>query len=86
MTPTPLSSDAAGAPGAAGAAGAADGGQDAPAPVVVRIVSGAPTAEELAAVHAVITAALAEQATFGAARKEPPADLWRRAARAPRKR
>ena len=79
MTPTPLSSDAAGAPGAAGAAGAADGGQDAPAPVVVRIVSGAPTAEESAA-------ALAEQATFGAARKEPPADLWRRAARAPRKR
>lgn len=57
---------------------------DAAPEVLVRIVSGDPTEEELAAAHAVIAAALAEQAALGAPRTEPRVDLWRRAARAPR--
>ena len=68
------------------AAGAApdDRGEGSAPEAVVRFVSGAPTDEELAAVQAVLGAVLAEQAALGAARKDPPVDLWRRAARAPR--
>ena len=51
---------------------------------VVRIESGHPTDEELAAVQAVLAAVLAEQASLGAPRTEPRVDLWRQAARAPR--
>ncbi|MFP5291067.1 MAG: acyl-CoA carboxylase subunit epsilon [Actinomycetes bacterium] len=59
-------------------------GTDAPPTIVVRIVSGDPTEEELAATQAVIAAVLAEQAALGAPRKVAAVDLWRRAARAPR--
>ena len=59
-------------------------GADAPPTPVVRIVSGSPTEDELAATQAVIAAALAEQASLGAPRRAPSVDLWRRAARAPR--
>lgn len=59
-------------------------GTDAPPPVLVRIVSGDPTAEELAATQAVLAAVLAEQSALGAPRKIAVVDLWRRAARAPR--
>lgn len=53
---------------------------DAAAPVI-RVISGTPTVEELAAVHSVIAAVMAEQAALGAERVEPPVDLWRRSAR-----
>ena len=53
-------------------------GADAP---VMRIVSGSPTDAELAAVHAVIAAALAEQASAGVPLLEPHADGWHRSAR-----
>ena len=56
-----------------------------PAAPVVRIVRGNPTDEELAAAHAVIAAAIAEQDARGAERVEAPVDLWRRSARAPRR-
>ncbi|KQV25511.1 MULTISPECIES: acyl-CoA carboxylase epsilon subunit [unclassified Microcella] len=59
-------------------------GADAPPTPVVRIASGRPTEEELAAVQAVIAAVLAEQASLGAPRRAASADLWRRAAQAPR--
>lgn len=52
---------------------------------VVRIVRGNPTDDELAAAHAVIAAAIAEQDARGAERVDPPVDLWRRSARAPRR-
>jgi len=58
-------------------------GTDAPPTPVVRITSGNPTEEELAATQAVLAAVLAEQATLGAPRKVAAVDLWRRAARAP---
>jgi len=57
---------------------------DAPPAVLVRIISGDPTEEELAAAHAVIAAAMAEQAALGAQRRIARVDLWRRSARAPR--
>jgi hypothetical protein len=53
---------------------------DAGAPVL-RIVSGSPTDAELAAVHAVIAAALADQAAAGVPRLEPRANGWHRSAR-----
>lgn len=48
---------------------------------VVRVVTGSPTADELAAAHAVITAVLAAQASEGATRLAPHADEWTRGAR-----
>lgn len=56
---------------------------DAPA-APMRIVTGSPTDDELAAVHSVIMAVLAEQAARGAELLEPPVDLWRAGARAVR--
>ncbi len=58
--------------------GEARAGADAP---VLRIVSGSPTDAELAAVHAVIAAALADQAAAGVPRLEPRADGWHQSAR-----
>jgi hypothetical protein len=54
---------------------------DSPTPPVVRIVTGSPTDDELAAVHAVIAAVLADQAAAGTPRLEPRADGWQRSAR-----
>ena len=48
---------------------------------VVRIVNGSPTDAELAAVHAVIAAALADQAAAGVPLLEPSVDGWRRSGR-----
>ena len=48
---------------------------------VVRIVSGSPTDAELAAVHAVIVAALADQASSGVPLLEPVVDGWRQSGR-----
>ena len=48
---------------------------------VVRVVTGSPTDDELAATHAVITAVLAAQANEGATRLAPHADEWTRGAR-----
>lgn len=56
------------------------GADDAVAPVV-RIIGGSPTETELAAVHAVIAAALAEQAHAGVPLLEPRADGWQQSAR-----
>ena len=56
---------------------------DAPA-ATMRIVAGSPTVDELAAVHSVIMAVVAEQAARGAELLEPPVDRWRRSARAMR--
>ncbi|MBX9472686.1 MAG: acyl-CoA carboxylase subunit epsilon [Chryseoglobus sp.] len=54
------------------------GGAEAP---VVRIVNGNPTDAELAAVHAVIAAALAEQAAAGVPLLEPRIDGWSQSGR-----
>lgn len=54
---------------------------EASAAPVVRIVTGNPTDDELAAVHAVIAAVLADQAAAGTPRLEPRADGWQRSAR-----
>lgn len=59
-------------------------GAAADAAPVVRIVSGSPTDAELAAVHAVIAAALAEQSAAGVPMLEPHADGWHQSARQPR--
>jgi hypothetical protein len=48
---------------------------------VVRIVNGSPTDAELAAVHAVIAAALADQAAAGVPLLEPRVDGWHRSTR-----
>ena len=56
---------------------------DAPA-ATMRVVTGSPTDVELAAVHSVIMAVLAEQAARGAELLEPPVDHWRAGARAVR--
>lgn len=48
---------------------------------VMRVITGSPTADELAAAHAVITAVLAAQASEGATRLAPHADEWTRGAR-----
>ncbi|MBA4246722.1 MAG: acyl-CoA dehydrogenase [Microbacterium sp.] len=56
---------------------------DAPA-ASMRIVRGNPTDDELAAVHSVIIAVLAEQAARGAELLEPPVDRWKQSARAMR--
>ncbi len=48
---------------------------------VVRIVNGSPTDAELAAVHAVIAAALADQAAAGVPLLEPRVDGWGRSGR-----
>ncbi len=56
---------------------------DAPA-APMRVVTGSPTDEELAAVHSVIMAILAEQAARGAELLDAPVDLWRRGAGAMR--
>ncbi|MDO9591473.1 MAG: acyl-CoA carboxylase epsilon subunit, partial [Microcella sp.] len=48
---------------------------------VVRIVTGSPTEAELAAVHAVIAAVLAEQSAAGVPRLEPRVDGWRQSGR-----
>jgi len=50
----------------------------------MRIVAGSPTVDELAAVHSVIMAVVAEQAARGAELLEPPVDRWQHSARAMR--
>jgi hypothetical protein len=61
-----------------------DRAEDAPPIAPVRIVSGDPTDDELAATHAVIAAILAEQEALGAQRAVPRVDQWRAQARAGR--
>ncbi len=48
---------------------------------VVRIVNGSPTDAELAAVHAVIAAALADKAAAGVPLLEPRIDRWSQSGR-----
>jgi len=64
--------------GAGAGAGAADARATAAATDEphVRVVTGSPTDAELAAVHAVIAATLAEQAAQGVERLEPPVNQW----------
>ncbi len=50
----------------------------------MRVVTGSPTEVELAAVHSVLVAVLAEQAARGAELIDPPVDRWKQSARAMR--
>jgi hypothetical protein len=56
--------------------GDASGSEGGTAAARVTVVAGNPTEVELAAAHAVIAAALAEQHERGVERVQPPVDLW----------